>query len=926
MGSRDYLKLYSDLGVRVSTETSSEAIAFCPVHNDKEKPSLSFNKESGLYKCFVATCQAFAGGNYERFYKLVKKEDFIPEISATEIEFHHQQLLKHPQMRKWLNEVRGINMDTIVKYKLGTDGHRLWIPIDVKGKYVNVRKHSPNKRDKIKTMSYSAGHGSVRLWPDSSIIPGDSILLCEGELDCLLANQMGFNAVTVTGGAGTWKDEFTTAIKHVSSVNIVYDIDLAGRAGVNLVSRKIVSLGKTIKDVLLPITTPANGDLTDWVVAYQGNAERLKELIENAEVWKEAASDMGPVLVQAAARATDLGRVSDPALLGRRVALRATVMGIDSTPYVAPREIELFCKRVNTLKQCAFCPIAHAGGKVVVNVPEFSQDILRSFDVSEEQQRSHYRKAVGVVPGCPHWEFKVNDSYIIYDVRLIPEINYTTAVDTEYIARQGYIIGAGIKANHTYNLEGTAYASPKDQYLTMLLDKAVPVKDSLDDFKLTDDQIKSLEIFRNETSVKEKMFEIANDISSNVTHIVDREVLVNVIDLAYHSVLSFNFQGRYVTKGRVDVLVIGDTRCGKSETFLGIVNHYMAGEIITGENTSKAGLLGGAQQTGNRWMTTWGKIPMNDRRLLIVDEISGMSTEDIGQLSGVRASGIAEITKIQSERMLARTRAIWAGNPRSNRPLSGYDTGVQAVQELIGRPEDTARFDVAVCLRSGDVPLDRINTTRQQNVPHRFTNKLCNKLVMWAWSRKPENIVFTKEAEQLCLDLATKMSERYSSAIPLVEGAEQRIKLARLSVACAVRLFSTSDGEIVLVKPEHVEYVHSLLEEIYSGPALNYLAYSKVKISEQNLKSDEEVSGAIAVHGQSFIDGLLDHQYIRLTDLEDMLNLDKKEVKPIVHILLRQRALKHYGSFYVKTAAFITLLRKLQLQNHKDPETREVDF
>lgn len=926
MGSRDYLKLYSDLGVRVSTETSSEAIAFCPIHNDKEKPSLSFNKETGLYKCFVATCQAFSGGNYEKFYRLVKKENYVAEISTLEIEKHHQQLLKNPNMLKWLNVTRGINMDSIIRFKLGTDGHRLWIPISVGGKYVNVRKHSPNKQDRIKTMSYSAGHGSIRLWPDTSIIAGQDLVLCEGELDTILANQMGFNAVTVTGGAGSWRDEFSTLIRDVKSIIFIYDIDIAGRAGVNLVSRRIQSLGKTIKDVLLPITTPPNGDFTDYVVTYGGTPEKIKELIENAKQWEDNGGDVKQVLSQASAHYTEIGMLSDPSFLARRVGFRATVMGIDATPYVAPKEVELFCRRVNTLKQCSFCPIAHNGGRVLVNIPEFSQDILRSFDVTEEQQRSHYRKVVGVVPGCPHWEFKINSSYVLYDVRLIPEINYTTSVDTEYTIRQAYIIGTNIKANHTYLLEGTPYANPKDQYLTLLLDKAVPVKDSLDDFKLNDDQIKSLAIFRNEASVKEKMFEIANDLSINVTHIIDRENLVILMDLVYHSVLSFYFQGRYVNKGRVDGLVIGDTRCGKSETFVAIVNHYKAGEIITGENTSKAGLLGGTQQTGNRWMTTWGKLPMNDRRLLIIDEISGMSVEDIGQLSGVRASGIAEINKIQSERMLARTRAIWAGNPRSNRPLSAYDTGVQAVQELIGRPEDTARYDAAVCLRSGEVSLDRINSSERIKVEHKYTSELCNRLVMWAWSRKPEHIKFEKESENLCLKLATEMSVRYTSAIPLVEGAEQRIKLARLAVACAVRLFSTSDGETVLVKPEHVQYAHDFLEENYSGPGLNYLAFSKVKIAEQKLRDEEEVRGVVITHGISFIDGLLDHQYIRLSDMEDMLNLEKKEVKPIVHVLLRQRAIKHYGSFYVKTAAFITLLRKLQMEGHKDPEKREVDF
>lgn len=927
MGSQDYLKLYSDLGVRISSETSTEAIGFCPIHNDKEKPSFSFNKGTGLYKCFVATCQAFSGGNYDKFYRLMTNQAYEEEIDPKIIEHHHQLLLKSPNMMKWLTEIRGISKETAIKFKLGTDGNRLWIPIMVKGKYLNVRKHSSNKNDKVKTMSYKSGMGAVKLWPDTEIVAGEDILICEGELDCMLANQMGFHAVTATSGAGMWPDDANTLIKDVKDIVFIYDIDNAGRSGVNIVGRKLTKLGKRIKDVRLPITTPANADLTDYVVVHGATKETLQKLIDEAQDWTDREDiDVKPSTNQDEIKGTELGSLSHPSLLGQRVKFKATVMGIDNTPYVAPKQIQLFCKKAGTLKQCTFCPIFQGSGKVVIDVPAYSQDILRSFDVSEEQQRMHYRKVVGVIPGCPHWELSTTESYVLHDARLVPEINYSTTVDTEYIMRQAYVISHNIKANHTYEFEGTPYSNPKDQYFTVLLDKLTPIKNDLDEFKLNDDQIKSLEIFNAKTSIAAKMYDIAHDLSLNVTHIIDREILLIVMDLVYHSPLSFFFQGRLINKGRVDALIIGDTRCGKSESFIGIVNHYKAGEIITGENTSKAGLLGGTQQTGNRWLTTWGKIPMNDRRLLIIDEISGMPVEDIGQLSGVRASGIAEINKIQSEKMLARTRTIWAGNPRSNRPLSAYDTGVQAIQELIGRPEDIARFDIAICLRSGEVSLDRINTNDRPKVEHLYTSELCNRLVMWAWSRKPSQIIFDEEAENLCLKLATEMSQRYSSAVPLVEGAEQRIKLARLAVACAARLFSTEDGVNIIVKKWHVQYVYDLLEEVYSGPGLNYLAYSKVKIAEQNLKDEPEVKSLISIYGNSFVDGLLDHSFIRVSDLEDMLNLEKRDIKPIIATLLKQKAIKHYGSYYVKTPAFITLLRKMQLEVHKEQDKQEVAF
>jgi len=909
--AQDYICLYSDLGVRISQEQGDEAIGFCCVHKDVDKASFSFNKVTGLYKCFVPTCKAFSGGAFEKFHRLVTGNEH-PDVPFAEIEKHHQALLKNHSVLKWLREVRGITEETVKQFLLGYDGERLWIPISVGGRWVNVRKHSPNKKSQVKTLSYRSGFGTVKLWPDTVLKGVDHILLCEGELDCILANQLGFPAMTVTGGAGTWKDEFTEMIKHLKEVDAVYDIDLAGRAGAALVLKKLSKFIGVLKDVRLPITSPANGDLTDYIVTYGATAEDLKTLIKETLQYVETTEE----LVKKPQKATmqDISHVNRPELLGQRIQIKATISGIDASPYVSPKEVLFTCKTAGSYKYCNLCPLFHNGGKMQITIPEYSQDVLRSIDVNEDQQKTFLRKITAIYPACPRWEYTIQSCYMLYDVRLTPEISYSSSLEQEYTMVQAFAMGHHLRANHTYYFEGTPYPNPKNQYMTLLLDKAIAVKDNLADFKLTPEQIEALTIFQlKDKQVAKKIFEIANDLSINITNIYSRENLVVACILAYHSALNFFFQGKMLQKGRVDVIVIGDTRCGKSETFISLINHFRAGELITGENTSYAGLVGGTQQMGSRWITTWGKLPMNDRRLLILDEVSGMEVEDIGKMSGVRSSGIAEIVKIQSEKIFARSRAIWSGNPRSNKSLSGFDTGVQALMELIGRPEDIARFDLAIGLMSGEVALDKINILNKPQVPHQYTSELCHLLVMWAWSRRPEQIVITRGAEELCLQLATTMSQRYSSTIPLVEGAEQRIKLIRLATACAISLFSTEDGETVVVEPEHVQFVHDFLEEQYSGQALNYLAYSKIKIAEQQLGDESEVKGLVLAH-RSLIDGLLDHQYIRLTDLEDILNMDKKEVKPIISQLLKNKAIKHYGSLYTKTPAFITLLRKLQVE------------
>lgn len=652
------------------------------------------------------------------------------------------------------------------------------------------------------------------------------------------------------------------------------------------------------------------------------NSEKaIKQQIRKIE--KEIDKDLheGPLSVELANSGTS-------ELIGREVAFRATSAGKDLQPYASPAKVSLTCKM--GLKICAACSIAAADGTLHHEIPANSMDVLRMIDVNEEQQKEFLRKATGVYPRCPRFEVSVDEHYTVEDIRLMPEISFNSSPDSEYTIKQAYHVGHGIKTNQTYKFVGVPVPDPKDQHVTYILSSAIPIQDSLETFKLKPHEYEALKIFqirRKTDSIEEKIHEITDDLSNNITHIYQRNDLITAIDLVYHSVMRFKFRGKTLTKGWTEALIIGDTRCGKTETVTKLIEHYRAGEISTGENCSFAGLVGGLQQIGSRWSIIWGKLALNDKRLFVIDEVSGMAIEDIGKMSGVRSSGIAEIVKVQSERTFARTRLLWVANPRSSRPLGSYDTGVQAIPELMGRPEDIARFDFAISVMSGDVSLEVVNRLEQPVVKHIYTSDLCNKLVTWAWSRRSENVEFTREAEKLCLELSLEMGKIYSSQIPLVEPAEFRIKLARLSVACAARLFSTTDGENLVVDVEHIRFVFNYLNKIYKAPSMNYAAFSQARLMEQKLKDEEVVRIIISSHGPSLVEGLLSQQYFRLQDFEDLFDMEKKELKGVISQLVRNRAIKHYNTVYVKTPAFIQMLRKVQVNGIPEkPIPGKVDY
>jgi len=405
-----------------------------------------------------------------------------------------------------------------------------------------------------------------------------------------------------------------------------------------------------------------------------------------------------------------------------------------------------------------------------------------------------------------------------------------------------------------------------------------------------------------------KYDEIAKDFEQ-ITGIYERQDILLAADLTYHSVLRFKFQERVVEKGWVEMLVLGDTRTGKTATIKGLMNYYQLGEFGSGEATSFAGLVGGLSQVNNRWNIQWGKIPLNDRRLFVIDEVSGLTQDEIALMSGIRSTGVAEITKIQSERTRARTRLIWISNPRKANPLSSYTYGCLAIKELIGKPEDISRFDIVITSASADVSTDIYNKVAEKR-DIKYDYLKCRNLVLWAWSRNMSQIEIGKRTTEAILDYASLQGKKYNSSIPIVEAAEQRIKLAKLAVASACRFFSCSeDGERVLVKPHHAEFAYAFLEMCYSKSSMRYDEWAKKQNDQLTLKDKEELTEDIP---PDTVEMFMESEIMNLSDVEDMVG-NRGEAKTLLKTLRKQRALaKVSGSYYKKTPAFISFLRGVQ--------------
>lgn len=930
-------------GITLGAKVGADEYRFlCPFHGDTE-PSANWNIRSGLWKC-----QACSAGGSPIDFLMLRGADYkaaITEIGAlagmdppgkangtsgpakmstkgklteANVKAWHEAALRNVDLMRWFADKRGFTVETIETFQLGWDGERVTIPVrDEKGTLVNVRRYArDSKGESGKMLPLMAGSGpdvTTRLYPMPPAMFGE-VLLVEGEWDAILCHQYGFiEAVSVTAGAGNWNPSLTPLFES-RTVVIAYDNDDAGRKGAIRVASILASADQNTNIRILQIPNlPAKGDVTDFFVEQGRSPDELRALIEDASPYLAAptAAEEGPATKVA------LHKASDAMYRGMRQELPVLLSGKAMTPYTVPYELRVTCDMSNK-RFCGICPMQEVGGKRDVTLSAADPAVLSLISVSTSAQYSAIKELAKAVPQCNRPQVEIVKSINIEELRLIPELDTAgDGGDTEYVSRQGFFLGHGLLPNRGYMMRGYSHPHPKNQSTVHLLSEAEPAQDNISAFEMSPALRDQLAIFRANGDVDGRWRDIYADFSATVHRIQDRFDMQVAYDLAWHSLISFTFNGAFVRRGWVETMVMGDSGQGKTEMAMELLRHYRLGERVQGEQTSSAGLIGGLEKMGDTWMLSWGRIPLNDKRLLVIDEAQGLAAAQVEGMSDVRATGVAEITKIRTERTNARCRIVWLANPVSGLTLAQHNQGVVAIKELFKKPEDVRRLDFALTVASGDVDFARsINVRHATASEPRYSTELSRALILWAWSRRPDQVDFTDDAVTAILDGATAMGRKYHPSIPLVEPSDQRLKLARLSVAAAARVFSTDEaGERLVVREEHVAFVVAYLERIYSSPSMAYAEYSEAMNRGETL-DDAERSAVLSFIGgwhqhDEAIGFLRNASRFRKSDLIDVVGWDDAYAKLQLKMLAANRLIRPMRDGYVKAPAFISLLRAL---------------
>jgi len=607
------------------------------------------------------------------------------------------------------------------------------------------------------------------------------------------------------------------------------------------------------------------------------------------------------------------------------ISFSGIVIGKELSPYTIPAAVKVICQEASIeRKKCKGCPALTNKEEIPLKLSdEKDKELLVSMIASSDQQRNGFiRQRLGLPPynNCRQVDFDLSKRISVEEIRLTTEVNYERE-DSEYVIHKCYVFGTKMDTNQRYQCWGTTYHDPKSQHAIHIIKRAKSKQDNLSQWKIDGEVRERLSIFQakdpqDPDSVREKLAHIHRDLAANITKMHKRENVIQAVDMVYHTPLHYKFMGQRVLKGWGECAIVGDTRTGKTETVKNLIHHYRCGEFVTsGENTTLAGLLGGLQQSHKgRFSLTWGKIPMNDKRIVIIDEADDLAEKGImGHLSGLRSSGIAELVKVKQARTFARTRLIFIANPKRSQ-LSSYNYGVNVIKEIFGKSQDISRLDFVVFCSKDDVADTEINKQMSTDIPHIYTSELCHERIMFAWTRGEEDAIWADGSDHLVLDLSVRFGKKYDAAIPLVLSAEFRMKLSKLAYSIALQTFSIDEtGTRPVIYPAHVRTAASWISEMYDNQVCGYYDFSIQRRADNEL-SDEYNLGVTIGDDQDTVHQLLLSNKMLLGDFEDIFNLDRQEARSKINKLRKHGAIRKEHHYYVKSPQFIRWLKKRRQQ------------
>ena len=791
-------------------------------------PSAHINLDKGVFHCKVCEkglsevsfISEILGCKYEAASKIASLYRDVENLHSW------NQLKLNPRTKEICNKL-GISDEVIEELHLKTENREedIAFPVLMYGKVVDVRNYSPyNRAAKIRSRAGSTTGMVIPfdLWINTN--PHTWTIICAGEKDMAVARSNGFNAITLTGG----EKALPKILKPFKNrrVAICYDHDEAGIEGAKSVAAAILPYAAEVRICtgFHEVCKEHGEDITDFFTKYKKTKKDLQKYIIDSPVFtpEEAA-----VVSKVTHPFVTLLEASQPKYIGRVV--QSNIQVVATYEKAMPVPTTIHAVKLNISGDDKYNLMQQGETRDWELCDKTCQDVLKLVDnnFTEQQIRDNTREILGITKIERDVKIERPTKETVYQCNVTDLFEVTTK-NPQTIEFVAYVIGKRLESGKKYCITYKLTPHPfKGQQLTMIILDATEAADSITDFHLTEDNKKMLDQVKNmEGSVHDKV-ETLSEMAKSYIGYDGYNKLIKAIDLSFHAALQFNFNGN-TERGTLDTLIVTESRIGKSSTAEALQKLYSLGTFVSlaGGNATIAGIIGGSNKVNGSFQTRAGLLPMNHRGLVIFEELAKCDKDLVKALTDTRSSGSVKITRVSGDLQLpALVRMITLSNVKSSskniQPIASYPNGITILVDLIGAPEDIARYDLMLVM--GETGNRIIDPNWRPITP--FEPEVYKTKIRWVWSRNPDQIIITRDVVEYIFKKCNELNSKYDSHIKIF-GTEAWKKVARLATAIAGYVVSTDDTyEKIIVTTECVDEAVDYLISCYDNNTFKLKEY-----------------------------------------------------------------------------------------------------
>ena len=894
----------------------------CPFpHHDTDgneyfetNPSLSVHIEKGVHQCFscgisgteVQFISQYLGVPTQIAYQL---KNLFHNTMTTSWSHFENYLWQSEQGRLILKQLH-IEPSVAKQLRIGYQGgDTLEFPVFMYRELMNYNSYNPLSKPKYKVCPNR---------PVNLITPFDLwqkekrqhvTYICAGEKDMAIARSKGFNAITITGGEGALPKLFLHEFKDLKVV-IVYDNDETGKKSalklasfLKPVTQKIVivDLAETCKNI--------KEDLWDYFIKYQKTPRDLVTLVKNSKEF----TDEDAVLFKSKTipkipliKAPNFKSLvqSDVQIVASVDTSFSLITGVNFTKYKMSEEEKYNTLPLNHTFEWFFDTARMKEMLYLIDSNLKEKDVIKNLYQFARVPPKEFGMRMDILTTMPIYKCVVTDSIESFDER-----NYAPLELEAYVI--GHKLESGKKCRITYNL----LPHPLDgQKNVLIITEVEDSMDSVSSFKLTPETIEHLKVFQTKGTAEQRL----NEFVERSKGIIEADYpfdLVRAIDLWFHTPIHFSY-GKQVERAYLDMLIVTESRIGKSSTARKLRETYQLASIVSlaGTQATTPALIGGTQKKGGSNQTKAGYIPQMNKNGIIFEELAKCHASIIKELTEIRSSQRVRISRVSGNLDLpAYVRFLTLSNTKVresgvSQPIDSYPNGVEIVQDLIGNVEDIARYDYKLIL--GTRGTTHIDPFYEPMEP--FPLEALKTRIRWIWSRTAKDIVINKAIYEYVIRISNKLMATYNSFIKIF-GPETWKKITRLAIAIAGYLVSSdAKFEKIIVTEEHIDLAASIFVSAYDNPTFKFKEYVEQE-RKYSVIDDEGVALLQKVFEQhtSFIMYLENSAGASRPTLQAISGLSSDDFATLMQTMVRFYFLQFIGNSIVPTQRFRQGLTKL---------------